>query len=79
MPSDFVPQPQPQAPPEVPGRQDVRDGDGGAAAMAEAAASSPPLGPPLPPRDEGDDVAIATHQKSLREARYERRLQAKDG
>ena len=47
--------------------------------MAEAAASSPPLGPPLPPRDEGDDVAIATHQKSLIEARYERRLKAKDG
>ena len=47
--------------------------------MAEAAASSPPPGPPPPPLDEGDNVAIATHQKSLREARYEKRLQAKDG
>ena len=28
--------------------------------------------------DEGDYEAIAGHQKSLREARYERRLQAKD-
>ena len=42
--------------------------------MAEAAALSPPLGRQPPPLDEGDDVAIATHQKSLREARYEKRL-----
>ena len=81
LPSDFVPQPQPQpqAPPEVPENQDGRDGDGGAAAMAEAAASSPPPGPPPPPLNEGDDVAIAAHQQSLREARYEKRMQAKDG
>ena len=47
--------------------------------MAEAAASSPPPGPPAPPLDEGDDGAIAAHQKSLIEARYEIRMQAKDG
>ena len=82
LPSDFVPQPQPQpqAPLEEPGAQGSRgDGDGVAAAMAEAMAPSPPPGPPPPPLDEGNDVAIATHQKSLREARYEKRNAAKDG
>ena len=81
LPSDFVtqPQPQPQARPEVPADHGGVDEDGGAEAMAEAAASSPPLGPPTPPLEEGNDGAIAAHQKSLREARYEKGMAAKDG
>ena len=82
LPSDFVPKPQPeprqQAQPEE--EQPAAQGGGeDAAVMAEVMASSPPPGPPPPPLDEGDDAAIADHQKSLPEARYERRLPPKDG
>ena len=85
LPTGFEPQPQPQPRPEArpeegqPEAHDGGDDDGGAAGMAEVMASSPPPGPPPPPLDEGDDVAIAGHQRSLREARYKRRSQAKDG
>ena len=82
LPSDFVPRPQPeprqQAQPEEE-QPAAQGGDEDAAVMAEVMASSPPPGPPPSPLDEGDDVAIVGHQKSLQEARYERRLQAKDG
>ena len=84
LPSDFVPRPQPeprqQAQPEEEDEQPAAQRGGEeAAVMAEVMASSPPPGPPPPPLDEGDDEAIAGHQRSLREARYERRLQAKEG
>ena len=82
LPSDFVPRPQPeprqQAQPEEE-QPAAQSGGEDAAVMAEVMASSPPPGPPPPPLDEGDDEAITGHQKSLRDARYERRLQAKDG
>ena len=82
LPSDFVPRPQPeprqQAQPEEE-QPAAQSGGEEAAVMAEVMASRLPPGPPPPPLDEGDDAAITGHQKSLREARYERRLQAKDG
>ena len=85
LPSDFVPRPQPEPRPQAQPEEEQPEAQGGgddadrAVAMAEVMASSPPPGPPPSPLDEGDNEAIAVHQKSLREARYERRLQAKDG
>ena len=82
LPSDFVPRPQPEPRQQAQLEEEqpaAQSGGEDAAVIAEVMASSPPPGPPPPPLDKGDDEAIAGHHKSLREARYERRLQAKDG